>query len=133
MRRTDYGPWLAKFVGGRLVDLDYLQRALTLMRRHHRGALFVVTSDDPDWCRRHLLAPDVVLAGDGVQAKPGYDLALLAACNHTVLTHGTFGFWAAYLAGGDVVKPTGFGTSTTGLEVNVRLAKLGWTFFAGVW
>jgi hypothetical protein len=28
------------------------------------------------------------------------DLALLAACNHTILTYGTFGFWAGLLAGG---------------------------------
>jgi hypothetical protein len=28
------------------------------------------------------------------------DLALLAACNHTILTYGTFGFWAGFLAGG---------------------------------
>jgi hypothetical protein len=30
----------------------------------------------------------------------GRDLALLAACNHTILTYGTFGFWAGFLAGG---------------------------------
>ncbi len=30
----------------------------------------------------------------------GMDLALLAACNHTILTYGTFGFWAGFLAGG---------------------------------
>ena len=29
----------------------------------------------------------------------GMDLALLAACNHTILTYGTFGFWAGFLAG----------------------------------
>jgi hypothetical protein len=28
------------------------------------------------------------------------DLALLAACNHSILTYGTFGFWAGFLAGG---------------------------------
>ena len=33
----------------------------------------------------------------------GDDLALLAACNHTILSYGTFGQWAAFLAGGRVV------------------------------
>ena len=33
----------------------------------------------------------------------GDDLALLAACNHTILSYGTFGQWAAFLAGGKVV------------------------------
>ena len=30
-------------------------------------------------------------------ARPRRDIALLAVCNHTVLTHGTLGFWTAYM------------------------------------
>ena len=33
----------------------------------------------------------------------GEDLALLAACNHSIISYGTFGMWAAILAGGEVV------------------------------
>ena len=33
----------------------------------------------------------------------GDDLALLTACNHTILSYGTFGQWAALLAGGRTV------------------------------
>ena len=29
----------------------------------------------------------------------GRDLAILAACNHTVLSYGTYGFWGGFLAG----------------------------------
>jgi hypothetical protein len=32
----------------------------------------------------------------------GRDLALLAACNHTIVSQGQFGNWAAFLAGGDM-------------------------------
>lgn len=32
-------------------------------------------------------------------------MAILAACNHSVFSLGTFGFWASYLAGGEVVYP----------------------------
>nr|XP_026261991.1 ras-interacting protein 1 [Urocitellus parryii] len=38
----------------------------------------------------------------------GKDLALLTQCNHTTVTVGTFGFWAAYLAGGDTAYFTNF-------------------------
>lgn len=31
------------------------------------------------------------------------DLAILSACNHTIMTVGTFGWWAGYLAGGITV------------------------------
>ena len=33
----------------------------------------------------------------------GDDLALLAACNHTILSYGTFGQWAGFLSGGRVI------------------------------
>ena len=33
----------------------------------------------------------------------GEDLALLAACNHSIISYGTFGMWAAILAGGEVL------------------------------
>ena len=35
-------------------------------------------------------------------ADIGEDLALLAACNHSIISYGTFGMWAAILAGGEV-------------------------------
>ncbi|XP_043203847.1 galactoside alpha-(1,2)-fucosyltransferase 1-like [Amphibalanus amphitrite] len=131
VRRTDYATWLPKMVEGRLVDRDYLERALALMRSRHRDALFVVVSDDLEWCKNELISrsnsTDIVLAGDGVQSKPGTDLALLAACNHTILTHGTFGFWGAYMAGGEVVAPTQYGKRRTGVETNVGKAGLNWT------
>ncbi|EPQ15959.1 Galactoside 2-alpha-L-fucosyltransferase 1 [Myotis brandtii] len=62
------------------------------------------------WCRENVDTSrgDVVFAGDGQEASPGKDFALLTQCNHTVMTIGTFGFWAAYLAGGDTVYLANF-------------------------
>ncbi|VDK75016.1 unnamed protein product [Gongylonema pulchrum] len=31
------------------------------------------------------------------------DMATLSRCNHTIMTTGTFSWWAAYLTAGDVV------------------------------
>ena len=31
----------------------------------------------------------------------GYDLALLAACNHTVISRGSFSMWVALFSGGE--------------------------------
>ena len=35
----------------------------------------------------------------------GRDLAILARCNHTILSYGTYSFWAGYLSGGLRVIP----------------------------
>ena len=36
-------------------------------------------------------------------SKPALDLAILAACNHSLVDYGTFSVWGAYLARGEVV------------------------------
>ena len=36
----------------------------------------------------------------------GADLALLAACNHSIVTYGTFGLWGALLSGGATIMST---------------------------
>ena len=41
----------------------------------------------------------------------GTDLAILSICNHTILDYGTFGLWAALLAGGDITLPSGYSSS----------------------
>ena len=37
----------------------------------------------------------------------GFDLCVLASCDHSIHTYGTFGLWGSLLAGGDVIVPKG--------------------------
>jgi galactoside 2-L-fucosyltransferase 1/2 len=60
--------------------------------------MFVVLSDDPEWCERELHADDVVVMKT---KSPTQDLAIMAACNHSIIDYGTYGSWGAILAGGD--------------------------------
>jgi galactoside 2-L-fucosyltransferase 1/2 len=60
--------------------------------------MFVVVSDDPEWCERELRGDNVVV----MKTKPpAQDLAIMAACNHSILDYGTYGVWGAILSGGD--------------------------------
>ena len=43
----------------------------------------------------------------------GVDLAILSRCNHTILDYGTFGLWAALLAGGRIILPENYSNSPT--------------------
>ena len=54
---------------------------------------------------------------------PGFDLCLLASCDHSIHTYGTFGMWGSLLAGGDVIATTG----TTGKEE--ATTEVGWTLY----
>ena len=91
---------------------------------------FVAVSDDPAWVKKHLGGiPGLVVAGSHGEDREGLedpddkdelalvgrdhldpvgrDLALLAACNHTIVSQGMFGPWGAFLAGGDMFTKYG--------------------------
>ncbi|XP_045607865.2 galactoside alpha-(1,2)-fucosyltransferase 2 [Procambarus clarkii] len=102
IRRGDYNDWLM-VIGGRMPSERYYRRALNHFRLNYHNVVFIVASDDRQHIN-HTFAghPDVVLA-PGRSAEE--DLGILAACNHSIMTVGTFGFWGSYLAGGEVLFP----------------------------
>jgi len=90
---------------------SYYLEAMEIYRNIHTNVVFVFISDNPGWGREVLLqrtnAKDLFIAKDehielamDKVEEVGLDLALLTACNHTILSYGTFGFWAGFLAGG---------------------------------
>uniref|UniRef100_A0A452R3Z6 L-Fucosyltransferase n=1 Tax=Ursus americanus TaxID=9643 RepID=A0A452R3Z6_URSAM len=110
VRRGDYVRVMPRVWKGVVADRGYLRRALDWFRARYLRPVFVITSDDMAWCRENINASrgDVVFAGNGLRGSPARDFALLTQCNHTVITVGTFGIWAAYLAGGDTVYLANF-------------------------
>ena len=116
-RRGDYGDHLATLYGLKLLEADYFHDAMQRFNRVYNNVIFIVVTDDMEWAKTNLVFPGLQVAFAGhskvlqkdihhplVAADDvGDDLALLAACNHTILSYGTFGLWGALLAGGDVV------------------------------
>ncbi|CAF1194612.1 unnamed protein product [Adineta steineri] len=65
-------------------------------------SLFIVSSDDKQWCRTMLSnRNDVVVTSD--THSPSEDLAILTLCNHSLITTGTYGWWAGFLTNGQVI------------------------------
>ncbi|XP_006897388.1 PREDICTED: galactoside 2-alpha-L-fucosyltransferase 2-like [Elephantulus edwardii] len=105
VRRGDYVHVMPNVWKGVVADRHYLKQALDWFRERHESPIFVVTSNGMAWCRENIdnSRGDVVFAGDGVEGSPAKDFALLIQCNHTIMTIGTFGIWAAYLTGGQTI------------------------------
>lgn len=85
---------------------DYVTRAMEYFeRRHNRSrTLFVVCSDDYSWCNENIKSSSssmIIVRPEHVADTT--HLAILASCDHTVMTVGSFGWWGAWLAGGDTV------------------------------
>ena len=93
------------------------------------SALFIIVSDDLTWAKEHINRDDVAFAGNFETAPYPYsfleskdigeDLCLLVACNHTIMSFGTFGLWGALLAGGQVVLPKQIMDVKEGFELEV--------------
>nr|XP_023968876.2 galactoside alpha-(1,2)-fucosyltransferase 2-like isoform X3 [Chrysemys picta bellii] len=105
VRRGDYIQEMAEHWKGVLADQAYLEKAMGYFRAKYQEPVFVVTSNGMEWCRENIDASrgDVYFSGDGKESSPGRDFALLVHCNHTIMTIGTFGIWAGYLAGGETI------------------------------
>jgi len=76
---------------------SFFAHAMARVRQAHPTAIFIVISDSPEWCTKqpYLQHPDVHIVT--LKNNPILDLALIAECDHVILTRGTFGWWGAFL------------------------------------
>lgn len=98
VRRTDYSEYLKRKYNASLVKSEFFLRQMNYFRNKYKSIMFVVMSDEPKWCEDELPGDDVVVMRNN---SPEQDLAIMAACNHSIIDYGTYGVWGAILAGGD--------------------------------
>lgn len=98
VRRTDYSEYLKRKYNASLVKSEFFLRQMNYFRNKYKSVMFVVLSDEPKWCEDELADDDVVVMKNN---SPEQDLAIMAACNHSIIDYGTYGVWGAILAGGD--------------------------------
>ena len=98
VRRTDYIKYVKDKFNTSAVKPDYFLRHMNVFRNKYQRVMFVVVSDDPKWCERELRGDDIVVIKTN---SPVLDLAIMAACNHSIIDYGTYGVWGALLSGGD--------------------------------
>ncbi|XP_046371377.2 galactoside alpha-(1,2)-fucosyltransferase 2-like isoform X1 [Haliotis rufescens] len=79
---------------------QYFSAAMTYYRNKYNRTLFLVCSDHVTWCKENINGSDVMFMEDN---SFEVDLAILAHCNHSIMSVGTFGWWASFLAGGETI------------------------------
>ncbi|KAK2161040.1 hypothetical protein LSH36_122g04011, partial [Paralvinella palmiformis] len=87
-------------------DAVYLDRAIHFYDVTYKNVVYVVCTDDVDWARENVKTKSptsLIVLSPFLHRNPGYDLCLLSFCNHSIITVGTFGWWGAWLAAGDVI------------------------------
>lgn len=117
IRRGDMMDKVNSAYGFQVADSGYLHRAIEVFRRRYKMCTFVVCSNDIEWSQGQLAnVSDVIF----IQTySPILDFTVLTLTNHTIMTTGTFSWWAAYLTGGDVVYYRS--SSRPGSQLHVQL------------
>ena len=103
-RRTDYISNHSIQYGRVVPDAQYFKHTMAYFKnRIQRPITFIVCGDDPNWNTEHIASLHIndVIISRGQSAS--VDLAILAACDHVIMSVGSFGWWGAYLAEGTVV------------------------------
>ena len=103
IRRTDYVDIMNKdykpgvFQGLHINSL--IQRQLT----RHSNSVFLILSDENDWCRENIaLGPKVLLADTKHMEEVAF--ALMVQCDFSIITYGSFGLWGGILNGGNMTR-----------------------------
>ena len=106
VRRTDMATQGSHKQGYMEAPKEYIWLAMdkmdTLLSNDSKPSVFIVTSDDITWCRSVIQRKNRTVIFS-TSRNEGVDLALLANCDHTIITTGTYGWWGAYIAGGHTI------------------------------
>ncbi|XP_041355375.1 galactoside 2-alpha-L-fucosyltransferase Sec1-like [Gigantopelta aegis] len=116
IRRGDMNTGYERNRGYSVAHLDYIQRAMQYYRDKYTDPMFVVCSDDIVWCKKHLVSKDTSF----VHVSAEVDLAVLAHCTHSVITSGSYGWWGAFLAGGETIYYKNFPRRRSWLETQYK-------------
>lgn len=93
-----------KMAGYNVAPRKYILNAMRYFMKLYHHVTFVVCSDDMKWVKREFGKYYKLLNLMLIEKNhPAVDLAILGMCNHTIMTTGTFSWWAAWLAGGTTV------------------------------
>jgi len=89
-------------------DERYFAHAMRHFADRFSRVQFVVACVDADWCRRNFVdfamtLPHRVNVTYVTPRSRGEDFAIVASCDHVIMSTGTYGWWAAWLAGGTTI------------------------------
>jgi galactoside 2-L-fucosyltransferase 1/2 len=84
------------------VPLSYYSNAMQFLTERYPTAHFILASDDKAWCRNQTMFDSVTLLPSDLD--PLVEWSVLATkCSHMIMGVGTYGWWASFLSGGDVI------------------------------
>ena len=90
---------------------EYFQNAMRYFVERHERVQFFLCSNDWTWTKQNVVAPPAALSVNGSSVDLTYardgsrdeDFAILSNCDHVIMSTGSFGWWAAWMANGTTI------------------------------
>jgi len=124
VRRGDMTDQRILDYGYTIATPEYFESAMRYFAERYQHVQFVVCSDYIHWCHDNLPAAAGIGANVNIvfseNRSPEVDLAILAQCNHTIMSVGSFGWWAAWLANGTTIYYADWPRPFSKLEYHVN-------------
>lgn len=80
--------------------IDYFYKSIELMKRKVENPVFILFSDDIEWCKENIKIDGEVLYESG--DDPVWEkLRMMYSCKHFIISNSTFSWWAQYLSRND--------------------------------
>ncbi len=108
------------------LGMDYYEEVAKIIKKKVIDPVFLVFSDDPEWCRTNFRMPGrTIIAGNFDQTRPGHlgredaELWLMSRCRHGIMANSSYSWWGAYLnqrEDGIVIAPKNWFTAESGLD-----------------
>lgn len=77
---------------------DYYRKGVELIKQKHNDIELFIFSDEPDWCRQHLIfdLPCTYISHN--KGKQSFeDLRLMSLCKHNIIANSSFSWWGSWL------------------------------------
>jgi hypothetical protein len=112
-----------------LTPITYFREAMEIMSAKLSNPLFLVFTDDLNWCKRNFNDDRLVFAREVFPElkKPYQDLQVMSMCHHNIISSSSFSWWSAFLnsyPGKIVVAPEKWIRPDYGLKNKITLSEM---------
>ena len=97
IRRQDYLSPKYKSGFGGICTLDYYKNAVKFISNQINDPLFLVFSDDIEWCRKNLQLDNSMFIDWNTGDNSWQDMLLMSNCKHNIIANSSFSWWGAWL------------------------------------
>lgn len=94
VRRGDY---LGHPLLGGICESDYYQDAVGRMKQQLQDPVFIVFSNDINWCEKSLPLENAVYVNWNTGTNSYMDMQLMSCCRHHIIANSSFSWWGAWL------------------------------------